>query len=347
MSETLKIVIPTAGWATRMRPQTWSKPKPLVSVAGKAAIDHLLQGFRTLPADIDVEYIIIVGPGLGEEQIPAYITEHHPDLRVRYVVQPQMLGQSDAFYSAREFLTGPLITIFSDTLIETDFSFLADEQNDGVAWVKPVEDARRFGVAELNGENCISRLIEKPTTNENTLAVVGCYFFQDGAALRSAFEEQFRLEKKYHNEYYLVDAINIMIERGAKMEIQKVETWLDTGTIEAILDTNHYLLEHGYGNSPETYGTDVQVISPVFIHPDAKISDSVIGPHVSIAGGCSLRNSKVQNSILEDGVCVEAAFLKDSFIGRNARVVGRSRDDPPMALNIGDDSTVIFKGESV
>jgi len=341
--KTLKIAIPTSGLAKRMRPQTWSKPKPLVGVAGKAAIDHLLDSFRTLPVGLDVEYIIIVGPGLGEEQIPAYITEHYPDLKVDYVLQPKMLGQSDAFYNAREFLTGPVITIFADTLIETDLSFLANEQMDGVAWVQPVADARRFGVAELNSDNHISRIIEKPDTNDNTLVVVGCYFFREGEALVSAFEEQFRLEKKHQDEYYLADAINIMIERGAKMRIQKVDVWLDTGTIEAILETNQYLLEHGCENAADTNGPDVRVLHPVFIHPDAKIKESTIGPHVSIAANCIISDSMIENSILEEGVEVKRAFLKGSFIGRSAHVEGRSSKDSPLTLNVGDDSTVLFK----
>jgi glucose-1-phosphate thymidylyltransferase len=326
-----------------MRPQTWTKPKPLVGVAGKTALDHLLDSFHTLPAGLDVEYIIIVGPGLGETQIPQYMKEHHPDLKVHYVLQPKMLGQSDAFYKAREYLTGPLITIYSDTLIETDFSFLADEKMDGVAWVKPVEDARRFGVAEMNTENCVSKIIEKPESNHNTLAVVGCYFFKDGEALVSAFEEQFRLKKKNNGEYFMADAINIMIERGTRMRTQNIDVWLDTGTIEAVLETNHYLLDHGCENAASTPGPDVKVVRPVFIHPSARIKTSIIGPHVSIGANCTITDSKIENSILEEDVTVEAAFIKSSFIGREAKVQGHSKEDAPLTLNIGDNSSVVIK----
>jgi glucose-1-phosphate thymidylyltransferase len=254
-----------------------------------------------------------------------------------------MLGQSDAFYNAREFLSGPVITIYADTLIETDFSFLADEEMDGVAWVKPVIDASRFGVAEVNRNNCISKIIEKPDTNKNTLAVVGCYFFQDGEALISAIEEQFHLKKKFKGEYFMADAINIMIQRGTKMRTQKVDVWLDTGTIEAILETNRYLLEHGCENAASTVGPDVKIIRPVFIHPDAEIKTSSIGPHVSIGANCVITDCQIENSILEDGVKVDKAYLKRSFIGRNATVEVDSKESFQLKLNVGDDSNIIIK----
>src|SRR5574338_1458880 len=138
-----------AGWATRMRPQTWSKPKALVSVAGKTALEHLLDMFRSVPDSSNAEYIFILGPFLGELQIPPFIKENYPELKAHYIVQHDMKGQSHALWLARAHMHGPMIVCFSDTLMETDFAFLKSEKADGVAWVMPVEDPRRFGVAEL------------------------------------------------------------------------------------------------------------------------------------------------------------------------------------------------------
>jgi glucose-1-phosphate thymidylyltransferase len=343
MTEILKIAIPTAGWATRMRPQTWSKPKPLVSVAGRTVLDHLLEQFESISAGMEVEYVFIVGPGLGETQIPLYIKECHPSLKAHYVLQPEMKGQSDALWLAREHLTSPLLTCFSDTLIETDFSFLAGEEADGVAWVKPVADPRRFGVAETDAQGWVTHLIEKPQTMDNNLVVVGCYYFKQAEKLLSAIEEQFRRELPRKGEYFLTDTINIMIEHGLKMRTQIVEAWLDTGTIDATLETNRYFLEHGKANkikSKKQHG--LEIVPPVFIHPSAKINNSVIGPYASIGADCKITGARVEDSILEAGVTVDAAALKGSFIGRHAKIQGRSANDPPLKLNIGDNSSVIL-----
>ena len=132
MTETLKIVIPMAGWGTRMRPHTWSKPKPLIGVAGKPSFDHLMDMFKTLPEPDNTEYVFIIGPFLGE-QIPVYVKKHYPHVNAQYVVQEEMKGQSHTIWLARHLLSGPTIVVFSDTLLETSFSFLADEQSDGVA----------------------------------------------------------------------------------------------------------------------------------------------------------------------------------------------------------------------
>lgn len=340
MSESLKIVIPMAGWGTRMRPHTWSKPKPLVSVAGKTALDYLLDMFKTVPEPRRTEFIFILGPNLGETQIPPFIKENYPDLQAHYIIQEEMKGQSHALYLARQHLNGPMIMCFSDTLIETDFSFLEREKSDGVAWVKAVPDPRRFGVAEVNQDGWITRLIEKPETRENNLAVVGCYYFKNGESLMSAIEEQMQRGLQLKNEFYLVDAINILLEHQALMHAQTIETWLDTGTIQATLNTNRYLLEREQGTTRTKERKGVKVVEPVFIHATAEISNSTIGPFTSIGANCIISDSHIEDSIVEAECEIKDSGLKGSFIGKRAKVQGKNGKEL-LSINIGDDSFIV------
>lgn len=336
MPETLKVVIPMAGLGTRLRPHTWSRPKQLVSLAGKSVLAHVIDMFSTLTDPQNVEFIFIVGY-LGDK-VEAYMNEYHPEIKVTYVVQAEMRGQSHAIYLTKEYLGGPMLMVFADTLIQTDLSFLKDEEADVVAWVKPVPDPRRFGVTVVGEDGWVKRIIEKPRDMANNLAVVGFYYFKDSEALIAAIEEQLKGGQQLKGEYYLADAVNIMLDGGAKMRTERVQIWLDAGTAEAVLETNRHLLKNGHDNSanvPHTEG--LTLIPPVFIHPSAKVEASVIGPHTSIGANCEVNQSIIRDAIIEKGSRLKGISLEKSIIGENAVV-----DGGPKQLNIGDNSEVNF-----
>jgi glucose-1-phosphate thymidylyltransferase len=330
----MKIVIPMAGYGTRLRPHTWSKPKPLVTVAGKPVLGHVLDMFAALPS-ID-EVIFVVGY-LGD-QVQSYVARAYPGLKARYVEQTEMLGQSHAVWLARDGLTGPMLLVFVDTLIDADLSGLGAEKAEAVAWVKAVPDPRRFGVAELGPDGLVRRLVEKPQEITNNLAVVGMYYLRQAERLITAIETQMAGKQLLHGEYFLADAMNLLVQQGLKMRVQPVEVWHDCGKPDTLLETNRYLLENGRDNSAiAAQRPGVVIIPPVYIDPTAVVAEAVIGPHVSISAGCEIRRSLVQDSIIDDGSQILDTALAASLIGRDARVVGRYR-----SLNVGDSSEIGF-----
>ena len=335
MENTLKIVIPMAGLGTRLRPHTWSKPKQLISVAGKPVLDHVLDILSTLSDPDNVELINIVGY-LGD-QIESHMRDCYPNIKSHFVIQEDPRGQSHAIYLAREYLTGPMMVVFADTLIETDLSFLGNEESDAIAWVKPVPDPRRFGVVVLDQQGEVTKLIEKPEETHNNLAVVGFYYFRSSEELISAIEEQMRRETQLKGEYFLVDAVNIMLEKGLTMRTEKVDIWLDAGTPEALLETNRYLLDNGHSNNQEVSDQPgTVIIPPVYIHPTAEVENSIIGPHASVGAGARVYSSIVRNSILEDEAQVTDVILESSLIGRRSQIQRRAGE-----INAGD-NTVVF-----
>lgn len=334
MEQTIKVVIPMAGLGTRLRPHTWSKPKQLVTVAGKTVLDHVLDMLSTLPDSQEVELINIVGY-LGD-QIEDHVSKYYPNIKSHFVIQEDPRGQSHAIYLAREHLTGPMMVVFADTLIETDLSNLTNEEQDAVAWVKPVPDPRRFGVAVLDKDEQVTKLIEKPQEIDNNLAVVGFYYFRSAEDLLSAIETQMERDVQLKGEYFLADAINIMLEQGLRMRPEKIDVWLDAGTPEALLETNRYLLDNGHSNSQELVDLSSVVINPpVFVHPTAELENCVIGPFASIGAGARVSRSIVRDSILEDEAQVRGVSLENSLIGRRAQIQQRAG-----SVNAGDNTVV-------
>lgn len=322
----MDIILPVAGLGTRLRPQTWSKPKPLVSVAGRPMLAHVLD--RLMP--LKPRRLIFITGYLGE-QIEDWIAAEY-DIEAVFIEQPVMRGQTDAIIRAREAADQDALILFPDMLFETDFGIITASDADAIAFVKEVPDPSAYGIAiEENGK--IVRLVEKPQHPESKMAVVGIYYFRNMADLYSAIVEQFERKISLKNEYFLADAVQIMIDRGSKIITAPVSVWEDCGNDAALLHTNRYLLQTISDDDPKIPG--VSVIEPSFIHPSATIEGSIIGPFASIGPNAIVKQSIVRDSIVDQGAIVQDAILGNSIVGKDARVNGHVA-----SINVSDSSTV-------
>ncbi|MBI5303182.1 MAG: NTP transferase domain-containing protein [Chloroflexi bacterium] len=322
----MKAIILLAGLGTRLRPHTYSKPKPLVQVAGKPVLGHILDSL----AELNIAETIFVVGYLGD-QIQKYVTTQYPDMRAQYVEQTEMKGQAHAIYLAKEFIDQDVLIIFGDTIWETDFTRLGRVKGDGLIYVKEVSDPRRFGVALLQ-DGHVTKFVEKPTSPISNLAVVGVYYFRNWRGIMRAIDDLIARDIKTNGEYFLADAMQLMIEGDARLEVETIPVWEDCGTPAAILKTNRYLLGK-QSNVPTVEGS--VILSPVYISDRAQIHNSIVGPNVSVSEDAIIENSILRDCIISEGAYIENRVLESSLIGKDARVRGSFQ-----RMNVGDSSEI-------
>jgi glucose-1-phosphate thymidylyltransferase len=325
----MKVIVPVAGKGTRLRPHTHTKPKSLVRVAGKPILGHLIDRLRALPME---ELILIIDPDESKETSIREFVEPSAPVPVKYVRQMELKGPAHAVFLAREYIDQDVLIVFNDTLFDADMTQIEKHTGDGIIWVREVEDPRRFGLVELVG-NRIIRLVEKPEVPPSNLAMIGMYYLKDGPGLMARIEQVMQEGRMVKGEFYLPDPLQIMLDEGYQLEASPVQGWYDCGTIEALLDTNRVLLEHGHQKMAAA--TDSVIIPPVCIEEGVHIRRSVVGPYVSIASRSVVENSIIHDSIINEGAIVQDALLQRSLIGEHAVVKGGYK-----RLNIGDSSTI-------
>jgi glucose-1-phosphate thymidylyltransferase len=313
-----------AGLGTRLRPHTFTKPKPLVPVAGKAVLGHVLD--RIMP--LQPEELIFITGYLGE-QVEGYVRANY-SLPARFLEQDRLCGQSYAVQIARPYIDQPVLIVFVDTIFEADVGVLAGLKNDGAVYVKEVPDPARFGVAEIR-DGLITRLVEKPKEFVSNLAVIGVYYIRNWRLLFDCIEYQMASTVPRNGEYFLADALQLMIGKGANLQALPVSVWEDCGTKEAILQTNRYLL--GKSAQPAPRLPTCTIIPPVSIAASVQATHSVIGPYVSLGEHTQVDNSVLRDCIIGDGSVLGDVVLSNSLIGSDSQISGGA-----LSLNLGDAS---------
>ncbi|MDI6839465.1 MAG: sugar phosphate nucleotidyltransferase [bacterium] len=329
----MKVIIPAAGVGQRLRPHTYSIPKSLLMVAGKPIIGHILEKLNGIEFD---EIILIVG--YMKDKIKRYVNQNY-NFNIRYVEQKERLGLGHAIWLTKDIVKNePALIVYGDTIFfKEDFKkavdLSADRQDmgvDGCLGVRSVKDPTQFGIVEVE-HGFIKHIIEKPTQPTTNLADVGVNFIRNTQLLFDCLKEIITNDVKTMGEFQLTDAFQLMVKRGAKLKPFRVKGWFDCGRLEGVLSTNRKLLKLECNKnikikepvSPSQCGS--VIIPPVFIHPLAKITHSIIGPYVSIDKGSTIKNSIILDSIVNFNARIENLLLRHSIIGPNTAILGRPK----------------------
>lgn len=325
-------IVPAAGIGTRLRPQTHTIPKALLNVAGKPILAHILDAL----VERGIERIIVVA-GYKGERVRAYLAERYRQ-GVEVIEQSERLGLGHAVHAAAGAIdSGPVLIVLGDTIVEPQWEdFLSGDE--AVIGVKEVDDPRRFGVVEIDGDRVV-RLVEKPADPPSPLAIVGIYYFPDARPLFTSLAGLIARDVRTKGEYQLTDALQAMLQAGARMRIARVGGWFDCGNPKTLLETNRHLLRQVPQPLPIP---GVTLLPPVFIAPTATIEKAVIGPFVSIADGAVVRRALVRDAIINEDARVEEVLLENSVVGESATVRGTFQ-----RVNVGDFSEVDLSGHGV
>ena len=333
----MNIIIPMAGLGKRLRPHTLTTPKPLLPIAGKPIVHRLVEDIaKVCPEKIDTIGFII-HPGFGkevEESLKAIAREVGATGKIFY--QENAMGISHALLFAKELFTGKVIVAFADTLFKAEFKL--DTTQDGIIWVQRVSDPSQFGVVRLNDDGQIVELVEKPTSFVSDLAIIGIYFFKDGAAL--ATEMQYLIDNniKDKGEFQFTSALQSFSKKGAKLVPGLVTEWLDCGNKTATVETNQRYLE--FIKDQDLVSESVKLINSLIIPPcyvgdGVIIENSIIGPYVSIGDKSRIVDSRIKNSIIQKEATLRNAMLDDSMLGNFTIFEGSVQD-----LSLGDFNSI-------
>lgn len=323
----MKAIIPVAGVGSRLRPHTFTKPKVLLNVAGKPILGHILDNLQAAGV---TQLTIIVGQ-MGD-LIEAYVRKHY-DLPAEFIVQAEPKGLGHAVSLGMAADDREVLVILGDTIFESDLKHAIGSIGTTCLGVKTVADPRRFGVVETADGGRVVRLVEKPEIPKSNLVLVGIYLIRNAPLLRSSLNLLFERELTTRGEYQLTDALQLMIEQGETVTTFPVANWFDCGKPETLLTTNRHLLD--LQQTPPAARTGAVIIPPVYIHPDAVIERSIVGPYATVGDGAAVRDAIVRDSVLGEGAQVERAIVSGSLVGNNSMIHGRFH-----RYNLGDSSEI-------
>ena len=352
----MKGLILSGGKGTRLYPLTYTRAKQLIPVANEPVLFRVIRAIR----DAGIADIGIIVGDTETEIREAVNSGERWGVNITYIRQSAPAGLAHAVKESLGFLGEDRFVMFlGDNVIQGGISPLirqfADSKWNSQIVLTAVENPQQFGVAELNGDGTIKRLVEKPKEPPSNLALVGIYMFDHH--IREAVHT---IKPSLRNELEITDAIQWLIEQGYAVH-PYVHTgwWIDTGKPGDMLSANDHVLEevkpHIDGTVDAASKVDPRVTvekgaviensvvrGPTIIGEGTVIRDSYIGPFTSIYHHCLVEKSEVEHSIvLENSQVLDVPYrIADSIVGRNAAVTRSESKPKAIKMNLGDYSQV-------
>ena len=331
----MRLIVPMAGRGTRLRPHTHVTPKPLLPVAGRPMVERIVETLAATVPDGFEEVVFVLGPDFGQEvRDNLSAIAERLGTRAGFAVQATAEGTAHAVIQAEAALQGPVVVAFADTLFYMDDTE-ADFGSDAVIWTKTVDDPSAYGVAVKDGDR-IARFVEKPETPISNEAIIGIYYFREGERLAAEIRALMDADRRGRGgEFQLTDALDALLQDGARFTTASVDEWLDCGTIPALKATSQTVLAKDGEHDKRGTTENSTLHEPVFLGEGVVVRDSTVGPFVAIHAGATVEGSTLTNTIVFGDATVEGSTLDDAVVGHHAAVRGFEG-----TLNIGDHATV-------
>ena len=315
----MRVIMPIAGYAKRLRPITDYEPKALVEVAGKPVLEHIL---LKLAQNGVTELVLIVGH--MKEIVIEWINENFGDtFKIHYVEQKELLGLAHAIYMAKEFLDDEEILvilgdeIFSKNYFEMSKSWKDNNDIDAAVGTMIVQNPSNYGMLKLDAEGYVTGMVEKPKSFDGKMALAGVYYFKRGYELKQVLE--FLMSEPCNgngSEYQLTDALQLMVERKYRIVAFSVGIGYDCGRPDSLMKSNRLMLINNHFIDPCAKIIDTRIIEPCHISTGAIVEGSTIGPFVSVGRGASVKSSVLSNVIVESHSRVENQTTSYSIISQ-------------------------------
>ena len=320
-----------AGKGTRLRPQTLTTPKPLIEIAGRTIVQRIVDLLSNSGVNQIQNIGFIIEQKSPETEKMLYLIGRENNINVHIFYQEKALGTAHAIYCAKKILFGPTLIVFADTLFESEIKIPKD--SDGCVFVKEVENPSAYGVVILNEKGEIIEFVEKPQNMISNLAIVGIYYFKEGAILAEEIKSILDKNITIKGEYQITTALENLKNNNLVFTPHKIKKWFDFGTPENLLNSHKEILK----KSPEISRKfkNTTIIPPCYIAEGVTIIDSKIGPNVSIGADTIIESSTIKNSIIQSNSSIRGGVFDMSIIGNHVEYNAEFK-----RVNIGDYTTL-------